>query len=116
MAASGMPSFFETLMAQSKVQANEFSFYLGHHSDGTANNSELVLGGQNPNKFTGTPTTFPVSSDIDWALELDAIQVNNGHSSVEYALLGDALLKAYYTIFSYDSADGKPGISFAKAI
>ncbi|KAK9779842.1 putative Peptidase A1 domain-containing protein [Seiridium cardinale] len=68
-------TFFENLVAQSAVQADEFGFYLGRVSRGTQNDSELTLGGRDSTKYKGEFVTVPVSSRTHWQIALDGVKV-----------------------------------------
>lgn len=69
-------TFFEDAIAQKKVAANEFSFYLGRTKDGTANQSEITIGGRDPSKFTGEPTVLPLHDTLHWNVAIDGFAVN----------------------------------------
>lgn len=69
-------AFFENLVAQGAVEADEFGFYLGRASGGTQKDSELTLGGRDATKFTGDFVTVPVSSQTYWQVDLDAVKVD----------------------------------------
>ncbi|KAK6078899.1 eukaryotic aspartyl protease [Seiridium cupressi] len=68
-------TFFENLVAQGAVQADEFGFYLGRVSGGTQKDSELTLGGRDSTKYTGEFVTVPVSSQTYWQIDLDGVKV-----------------------------------------
>ncbi|KAI4597169.1 hypothetical protein LQW54_006612 [Pestalotiopsis sp. IQ-011] len=68
-------TFFENLVAQGAVEADEFGFYLGRVSGGTQKDSELTLGGRDSAKFTGDFVTVPVSSQTYWQVDLDGVKV-----------------------------------------
>lgn len=68
-------TFFENLVAQGAVEADEFGFYLGRVSGGTEKDSELTLGGRDSTKYTGSFVTVPVSSQTYWQIDLDGVNV-----------------------------------------
>lgn len=76
IAVTRLPTFFETLIAQARVKVQEFSFYLGRAVSGTADQSELTLGGRDPSKFTGAITQVPVTTQGYWQVALDSVVVN----------------------------------------
>ncbi|KAF2214563.1 hypothetical protein CERZMDRAFT_82538 [Cercospora zeae-maydis SCOH1-5] len=73
IANSQQPPFFFTLINEGKVSPTEFSFYLGRQKSGTAQNSELTLGGRDSSKYTGAVTSVPVTSQTYWQVAIDAI-------------------------------------------
>ncbi|CEJ92067.1 hypothetical protein VHEMI07745 [[Torrubiella] hemipterigena] len=72
----GKPNtFFEDAMEQGKVSVNEFSFYLGRTAKGTADKSEITIGGRDSSKFTGTPVLLPLVNTDHWNVPLDGVTV-----------------------------------------
>eukprot|EP00667_Euglena_gracilis_P010331 EG_transcript_10514 len=63
---------FHVLVAQGKVAAPLFQFYL---TKGTKNGGELTLGGVDPTQFKGSLAWVPLSSQTYWAFQVDGIQV-----------------------------------------
>lgn len=76
IAETGAPTFFENLISEGLVSANEFSFYLGRGQSGTQGASELVLGGRDPARFTGSTTAVPVTKKGYWQVKLDGVKVD----------------------------------------
>lgn len=75
---AGKPAtYFEAAMAQGKVAANEFAFFLGRVVSGTGAKSEMTIGGRNPAKWTGDLVTLPVVQYDHWNVKLDGF-VQNG--------------------------------------
>ena len=75
IANSKQPPFFFTLINEKKVSPTEFSFYLGRQKSGTAQNSELTLGGRDESKFSGATTAVPVTSQTYWQVAIDGATV-----------------------------------------
>ena len=71
-------TFFENLVASGAVEKDEFSFYLGRATSGTADDSELTIGGRDSAKHTGSFIIVPVTSRGYWLVALDNMKVN-GH-------------------------------------
>lgn len=70
-------TFFENLIASGAVEEDEFSFYLGRAASGTANDSELTLGGRDSTKYYGYFHTVPVTStNGHWQVALDYVEVH----------------------------------------
>jgi len=63
----------ETLYEQGKIAEASFSFYL---SKTGSNNGRLVLGGLNPDYFTGDLKFYPLISETYWVIALDNFSVN----------------------------------------
>lgn len=76
IANSGFVTYFESLIAQSKVTVQEFAFYLGRAASGTGQKSELALGGRDSLKFSGDVTQVPVTKRGYWQVALDSVNVN----------------------------------------
>ncbi|KAF3765714.1 acid protease [Cryphonectria parasitica EP155] len=69
-------TFFENLIADGTVDAEEFGFYLGRIASGTEDDSEMALGGRDSTKYTGDFTTVPVTSETYWQVALDRVTVD----------------------------------------
>lgn len=69
-------TFFENLVASGAVEKDEFSFYLGRLASGTGSDSELVLGGRDSTKYTGSLITLPVVSETYWQVDLESVKVH----------------------------------------
>ena len=76
LSETGSATFFENLIAQKKITTPEFSFYLGRVASGTAQRSQLTLGGHDTSKFTGKVTTTPVTTRGFWQVAVNAVMVN----------------------------------------
>lgn len=76
-------TFFENLMADGTVDANEFGVYFGRIASGTEEDSELTLGGRDSTKVTGDFVTVPVSSETYWQVALDKVTVNGRTGGVD---------------------------------
>ncbi|XP_050692202.1 lysosomal aspartic protease-like [Eriocheir sinensis] len=70
----GIPTVFDTLVAQGSVEEPIFSFYLNHDVDGSLG-GELVLGGSDPNHYEGEFHYVPVSKVGYWQLTAEAIKI-----------------------------------------
>lgn len=75
LAKGNAATFFENLVASGAVEKDEFSFYLGRLASGTGSDSELVLGGRDSTKYTGSFVTLPVVSETYWQVDLDNVKV-----------------------------------------
>ncbi|KAK7735091.1 hypothetical protein SLS63_004077 [Diaporthe eres] len=76
LAKGNAATFFENLVASGAVEKDEFSFYLGRLASGTGSDSELVLGGRDSTKYTGSFVTLPVVSETYWQVDLDNVKVH----------------------------------------
>lgn len=89
-------TFFEDAMEQGKVDANEFSFYLGRTIDGSGNDSELTLGGRDISKYYGDAHMLPVIGKNNWDVNLYGIAVDGevveGTSSTAIMDTGTSLI------------------------
>ncbi|KAK3860967.1 hypothetical protein Pcinc_033029 [Petrolisthes cinctipes] len=70
----GIPTVFDTLVAQGAVDEPVFSFYLNHHLNEELG-GELVLGGSDPNHYEGEFHYVPVSRVGYWQATADAIKI-----------------------------------------
>ena len=64
MAATGMP-IFDSMMEQKLLKQNIFSFYMGMHA---GDESELLFGKYNPDKFVGEIRWHSVVDKLFWSL------------------------------------------------
>lgn len=64
---------FEALFEQGQIPEASFSFYLSRKSGETG---RLVLGGLNPDYFTGDLKFYPLISETYWVISLDSFTVN----------------------------------------
>ncbi|KAK4502804.1 hypothetical protein PRZ48_006230 [Zasmidium cellare] len=78
IAASKSTPYFFNLVNQGTVNPTEFSFYLGRQKSGTAQNSELTLGGRDEAKYTGAFTNVPVTSQTYWQVAINGAKVGSG--------------------------------------
>jgi len=70
----GIPTVFDTMLAQGVVEEPVFSFYLNHDMSGELG-GELVFGGSDPNHYEGEFHYVPVSRVGYWQLTADGIKV-----------------------------------------
>ena len=85
ISVNGLPLIFDLLVQQGKVEGNSFSFYLTKVAG--SNGSAIVLGGVNPNYYTGDFKYYPLSMEAYWGLSMDDI-IFNGTSYKTGKLLG----------------------------
>lgn len=73
----GEPSPFQALANTKQLPKNVFAFYLGTASSPVAPeaNSELVIGGSDPNHYTGEFTYEPLTKDGYWQIALGGLEV-----------------------------------------
>eukprot|EP01061_Rhynchopus_euleeides_P008832 TRINITY_DN17_c0_g1_i3.p2 TRINITY_DN17_c0_g1~~TRINITY_DN17_c0_g1_i3.p2 ORF type:complete len:405 (+),score=177.21 TRINITY_DN17_c0_g1_i3:51-1217(+) len=74
ISVNGITPVFQTLMEQKSVEQGSFSFYLTGDPSET---SELVLGGTDPNHYTGDFQYHTLTHDTYWQIEGDSIQMGN---------------------------------------
>jgi len=72
ISVSNAKTVFEALVDQGQVAEASFSFYLSK-TDGTT--SRLVLGGANPDYYTGELKYYPVIIEKYWVIALDSFSV-----------------------------------------
>jgi hypothetical protein len=72
ISVDGVPTVFEGLLAQRLIDQPVFSFYL---SSTSGKDGELLLGGINPNHYTGPMTWVPLISETYWEVTLDSLQM-----------------------------------------
>jgi len=66
------------LLSQGLVQKPVFAFWLNRNmSAGTGQGGELVLGGVDPNHYTGSFTYVPLSNELYWEFKSDSISVGS---------------------------------------
>ncbi|XP_045109154.1 lysosomal aspartic protease-like [Portunus trituberculatus] len=70
----GIPTVFDTLVAQGQVDQPVFSFYLNHDQEGNLG-GELVLGGSDSNHYEGEFHYVPVSRVGYWQATAEAIKI-----------------------------------------
>ena len=71
LSVNKVPTVFENMMTQKIVPAGEFSFYLGKE-DGAK--GELLMGGTDPNYYTGAITYVPLKEATYWEIQLAGFQ------------------------------------------
>uniref|UniRef100_A0A6P7GYQ2 Cathepsin D-like n=1 Tax=Diabrotica virgifera virgifera TaxID=50390 RepID=A0A6P7GYQ2_DIAVI len=76
LTASGATPFFQNLIAQGDLDAPVFSFYLSQIANG--DDGELMLGGSDPNYYTGDFAYTPVSRPLYWQITGQGISVKYG--------------------------------------
>ncbi|KAF5898147.1 pepsin A-like, partial [Clarias magur] len=72
LAASNAQPVFDNMVQQGLV-ADYFSVYLSSNSQ---TGSELILGGYNPNHYTGSLVWIPLSSETYWQITMDSVTIN----------------------------------------
>lgn len=80
IAELGVTPVFNNMVDQGVVEAPVFSFYLDRDENDTKG-GELVLGGSDPQYYTGNFTYVPVSRDGYWQFGVDGMIVNGKTSS-----------------------------------
>jgi hypothetical protein len=71
LSVNHVPTVFQNMVTQGLVPAGEFSFYLGKE-DGAK--GELLMGGTDPNYYTGDITYVPLKAATYWEIQLDGFQ------------------------------------------
>ncbi|NXU59903.1 CATE protein, partial [Turnix velox] len=74
LAVDGVTPVFDNMMAQDLVELPMFSFYLSSNPESSMG-GELLFGGFDPSRFTGTLNWVPVTQQGYWQILLDNIQV-----------------------------------------
>jgi hypothetical protein len=69
---AGVP-LMDTMIQDSLLNKNIFSFFLGHNND---EESYLLFGDYDKSKFTGQLNCHPVVDKLFWSLKLDDIKLN----------------------------------------
>jgi hypothetical protein len=88
--SNGLPPPMGAMVKLGQLQENVFAFYLGHETSG-----DLVIGGVDPNHYSGEFVNVPLASDSYWQVELNGIEVGTSiHLSVSKAIIdsGTSLL------------------------
>lgn len=85
ISVGGVITVFEALFQQGQIPEASFSFYLSKEA-GTST-SRLVLGGMNPDYFTGDLKYYPLISSTYWVIAMDSFKVNNSTISAAKAIL-----------------------------
>lgn len=74
-AEPGQTTFWQALLRDNVLEKNEISFYFGRSLDGTLADSEMMLGGRDPEHFEGRPVTVPLNApDLKyWTVEIENV-------------------------------------------
>eukprot|EP01063_Lacrimia_lanifica_P037434 TRINITY_DN7684_c0_g1_i1.p1 TRINITY_DN7684_c0_g1~~TRINITY_DN7684_c0_g1_i1.p1 ORF type:complete len:378 (+),score=162.00 TRINITY_DN7684_c0_g1_i1:56-1189(+) len=75
IAALHMKPPFPMFVEQGAVEKGSFAFYMTNQPDGTTQGSELVLGGTNPEHYTGDFSYFPLADTMLWQIRGDEVSV-----------------------------------------
>mmetsp|Transcript_2484 Transcript_2484/g.5025 ORF Transcript_2484/g.5025 Transcript_2484/m.5025 type:complete len:381 (+) Transcript_2484:23-1165(+) len=73
LSVNNIPTPFDTLVSQGMVDTAQFAFYLG---DSRADKGELVLGGSDPEHYTGDITWVDLLSATYWEITLNGMSVD----------------------------------------
>jgi cathepsin D len=85
ISVDAVPTVFEGLLAQRLIDQPIFSFYL---SSTSGQDGELLLGGVNPNHYTGSMTWVPLVSETYWEVALDNLLMGGKQvSSAKFAVM-----------------------------
>ncbi|NWY76971.1 CATE protein, partial [Erithacus rubecula] len=74
LAVDGVTPFFDNLMAQDLVELPIFSVYMSSNPE-SPQGGELLFGGFDSSRFTGTLNWVPVTQQGYWQIQLDNIQL-----------------------------------------
>lgn len=74
LAVGGVTPVFDNMMAQNLVELPMFSVYLSANPESSLG-GELLFGGFDPSRFTGTLNWVPVTQQGYWQIQLDNIQL-----------------------------------------
>lgn len=69
-----LPTVFEKLYEQKQIPEASFSFYLS--SVAGSSTGRLVLGGINPDYFTGELNYYPLTSETYWVIDINNFNIN----------------------------------------
>lgn len=72
-----VPTVFTNMVAQKLVKSAVFSFYL-NRKEGQTPGGELILGGSDPEHYTGDFTYVPVTKKGYWQFKMDSLNFVNG--------------------------------------
>lgn len=72
LSVNKIPTPFQNLFSQGSIEKNEFAFYLG---DSNSDKGELVLGGTDPDHYTGEFAYVPLQHETYWEIELNQVTV-----------------------------------------
>lgn len=76
IAVDGVAPVFDNIMSQKKVEQNVFSFYLNRNPD-TEPGGELLLGGTDPEYYTGDFNYVNVTRQAYWQIRVDSMAVGD---------------------------------------
>ncbi|XP_030329284.1 cathepsin E [Strigops habroptila] len=74
LAVGGVTPVFDNMMAQNLVELPMFSVYLSTNPE-SSQGGELLFGGFDPSRFTGTLNWVPVTQQGYWQIQLDNVQL-----------------------------------------
>jgi len=74
ISVDGLPTVFDSMIAQNKVDAPVFSFYLNRDPN-DSNGGKLVLGGSDASLYTGEMNYIPLTRLGYWQVAMDSISV-----------------------------------------
>jgi len=77
IAVDGIPTVFDSMIAQKKVDAPVFGFWLNRDPN-DSNGGKLVLGGTDKNLFTGEMSYIPLTRLGYWQVKMDGVSVASG--------------------------------------
>ncbi|KFV49693.1 Cathepsin E, partial [Gavia stellata] len=75
LAVDGVTPVFDNMMAQNLVELPMFSVYMSTNPESSLG-GELLFGGFDPSRFTGTLNWVPVTQQGYWQIQLDNIQLD----------------------------------------
>jgi len=104
ISVGGVATLFETLYEQEQVDDAAFSFYLPKESGATT--GRLVLGGSNPNYYTGDLKYYPVTNQTYWVIAMDSFNVKGTSVNVAKAIVdtGTSLIVGSTTLINQINA------------
>jgi len=94
ISVNGMPPFFQSALATGAIKEAKFAFYLATHGS-VSSGGELVLGGVDSSKYTGSFTYTPVTRKGYWQFTVDSATLGSssiGSSIIAIADTGTSLL------------------------
>lgn len=93
----GIPTPFQDMVAQKVVDEPVFAFFLASEDNPPLpplTQGELIIGGTDPNHYTGELSYVPLSSETYWEITIDSLSVGSTTSTTKRAVLdtGTSLL------------------------